>query len=415
MAKKNMLVNLDLNQNQLLNVLLQKLTQAPTGAKEAQLWYDTSKHLVYFFNGTEAIPVGYLPPATADTLGGVKIGLNVNVTKDGTISINDASNLITGVIRIATDNEAATGSAEDIAINPKQLATEITKALSAALVYKGVWTINGSSTTTYPASQMLPAKKGDMYFVNGNGPATVDGVEWNPGDYLVFNQNVSSGTTITSAMVDKIDSTESSDIVRLNSTQTLTNKTLNADNNTITNLETDNFKTGVIVTEIGATGTDTSLPTEQAVREALTALDNKTQDKVTTAVENNIATWDAAGNTKDSGKKFVTSVALTSASNNNVPTEAAVRTAINEAEGATKFIATNPALTPTDNVCTWEISNPIGKSIDLANAIVSIKETSNGNEVMCDVTYTTAKIIVKINKDTVGDIAASTYTAVVLS
>ncbi len=51
---------------------------------------------------------------------------------------------------------------------------------------------------------------------------------------------------------------------------TLTNKAIDADDNTITDLGTNNFKTGVIVTEVGATGADTALPTEQAVREAIT-------------------------------------------------------------------------------------------------------------------------------------------------
>lgn len=291
MAKKNVLVNLDLNQNQILNVLLQKLTTTPDNVKEAQLWYDTGRKLVFYHNGTEAIPVGYLAPATTTTLGGVKIGANVNVTADGIISINDATNAQTGVIRIATDTEASLGTAQNIAINPKQLATEITKALSSALIYKGVWQINGASTTAYPAAEMLPAKKGDMYIVNGTGPSTVDGVEWNPGDYLVFNQDVTSGT-ITSAMVDKIDSTEASDIVRLNATQVLTNKTIDADNNTISNLEVDNFKAGVVQTTVrdSGTATDTTLVTEKAVASAIEGTVFTVSNPTLTATEN-IVTW----------------------------------------------------------------------------------------------------------------------------
>ena len=272
MATKSVLVNLDLNQNQIQNVLLQlqAANVTPSNVEEGQIWYDLGAHTVYFYNGTDAIPVGQgsLVPATSSVLGGVKIGINVQVTNDGTISILDASNLQKGVIRIATDNEAEAGLSSDLAITPAQLKSAINVALSSALVYKGIWAIDGVSTVAYPSS-MLPAKKGDLYLVTGTGPSTVDNVEWNPGDYLVFNQNVTIGTTITSAMVDKIDSTESSDIVRLNTTQTLTNKTIDADDNTISNLETDNFKTGVIVTSIGNTGSDTSIPTEKAVRDAI--------------------------------------------------------------------------------------------------------------------------------------------------
>ena len=46
---------------------------------------------------------------------------------------------------------------------------------------------------------------------------------------------------------------------------------VNADSVTVSNLETDNFKSGVIVTTVGATGTDVAIPTEQAVREAVSA------------------------------------------------------------------------------------------------------------------------------------------------
>lgn len=357
---KDIVVHLNLNQQQLLNAVLQKLSATPGDAVEAQIWYDSTQKLVYFYNGTEAIPVGYLPPATAQVLGGVKIGTNVNVAADGTISINTASNSQTGVIRIATDNEATAGTSTTLAINPYQLVQAITTAQIGALIYKSTFTI--TNATDY--SQItLPVKKGYMYKIIGTGPKTIDGIEWNPGDYLVLNSDVAAGGTITSTVVDKIDNTEAADIVRLSATQTLTNKTINADNNTITDLETDNFKSGVIVTEVGSTGTDTSLPTEQAVREALTALDNKTQDKVTTAVENNIATWNASGNTKDSGKTFTTSINTTpsSASNNNIPTEKAVSTQldtkVNKTSTASQLYGTASANTQTTITYTAEVTN----------------------------------------------------------
>lgn len=50
-------------------------------------------------------------------------------------------------------------------------------------------------------------------------------------------------------------------------TQTLTNKTIDADDNTISDLTTSNFKSGTITTTVGDTSTavDTKLPTEKAV------------------------------------------------------------------------------------------------------------------------------------------------------
>jgi len=52
--------------------------------------------------------------------------------------------------------------------------------------------------------------------------------------------------------------------------QVLTNKTIDADNNTISNLEVDNFKETAIVTEtegLGSSDNDTSLPTTAAVKD----------------------------------------------------------------------------------------------------------------------------------------------------
>ena len=50
-------------------------------------------------------------------------------------------------------------------------------------------------------------------------------------------------------------------------TQTFTNKTISADNNTISNLEVDNLKSGVLDTDLASTaGTDTTLPSAKAVK-----------------------------------------------------------------------------------------------------------------------------------------------------
>ena len=68
-----------------------------------------------------------------------------------------------------------------------------------------------------------------------------------------------SGNTVTFA----IDST----VATLTGTQTLTNKTINADNNTVTNLEVDNLKAGVLDTDLtSVAATDTTLPSAKAVK-----------------------------------------------------------------------------------------------------------------------------------------------------
>ena len=65
-------------------------------------------------------------------------------------------------------------------------------------------------------------------------------------------------------------------------TGTMTNKTINADDNTITNLEVDNFKAGVVVDEFGDTPANTKIPTEKLVYDSLVLKQNKTDSSLTT-------------------------------------------------------------------------------------------------------------------------------------
>ena len=408
MAKKNVLVDLDLNKNELQNAVVQNLAATPANPKAGQIWYDTTSGLIYYSDGTNSKAVGYLPPATTSTLGGVIVGSNISVDGTGKISVASATNAVAGIIRLATDSEASTGTAEGIAVNPKQLASAIASALVGAMVYKGTWNI--TSATDY-SGITLPVKQGYMYLVTGTGPKSIGGIEWNPGDYIVMDADVAAGGTIT--QVSKIDNTESSDIVRLNATQTLTNKTIDADDNTISDLATGNFKSDVIVTSVGATGADTSLPTEKAVRSAITTatsgmvtltgtqtLTNKTIDGDDNTIQ------DLSTGVFKSGVLQTTVRASSSASDSSLATEKAIATAIEALPH--KFTANNGALTPSSGVCTWSISNTIGS----ADVICSIREISTGNEVLCDITYTAATITVKINS--ASNISASTYKAVVI-
>ena len=581
MAEKKWQVNLNLNQNELLNAVVHNLGSSPASAKEGQIWFNTADHFLYIWSNGVATKVGYLPPATTTTLGGVIVGSNLQVASDGTLSIYDASTDHKGVIEIATDTEASTGTSEVLAVNPKQLATKVTannaitgathtkitydskglvtagsditladvtdvtatysevnqlhesnisksdleklhdvtasaaelnildgatldttelnyldgvtssvqtqidnkvtknnditasttgktvitydakglvtggseiaidsgstnylefdtsnhtikakvdttvtdgssklvtsgavasaiaSALVGGVIYQGSWDI--TSATDFSAIT-LPVKKGYLYYVTGTGPKTIGGIEWNSGDYLLINKDIAAGGTITGSDVEKIDNTEAADIVRLNATQTLTNKTIDADDNTIADLETDNFKSGVIQTSVraSASAADTSLATEKAVR---TELDTK-QDRDTDAVENNIAKFDSNGTTVDSGKAFTTTVGPASgtgaATDNQVATALAVRTAINNAISATKFTATNPALTATGGVCTWSITNTMND----ADVICIVKEVATGEEVEVETTYSASTITVKMNSD--ANISAGTYKAVVL-
>ena len=402
---------------ELQNLIFQNLSSAPTqNVSAGRFYFSTSDHTFYIHNGTswvDALNQGLiynfstgltedathtvtLNLASTVALGGVIIGNNINVANDGTISVSDASTTTKGVIEIATDTEASTGTSETLAINPKQLATKIgytdlsiaststnyltynnangqfganvdttvtqnstnlvtsgavqsaiDGALTGALKYQGTWT--ATSQTDY-SSITLPVKKGYMYAVSGN--ATVGGVEWNSGDYLVINKDIAAGGTITSADVEKIDNTEASDIVRLAATQTLTNKTIDADDNTITDLGTGNFKSGVVRTSSDGIRTPSN------------------------------------------------------ASDTAIVTEKNIATAL----AAKGYTAQNTALTVSDNICTWTITHNLNNS----NVGVFLYEVSTGNRVMYDYSITSANVVtVKILSTT--NIAADTYKAVIIA
>ena len=77
--------------------------------------------------------------------------------------------------------------------------------LAGSVVYQGTWDI--TSATSY-AGITLPVKKGYLYCVEGEGPVTIGGIEWNAGDYLLVNEDVNEGGSLD-GKVGKIDNSES--------------------------------------------------------------------------------------------------------------------------------------------------------------------------------------------------------------
>lgn len=295
---------------ELRNYNVQNLASAPTtNVTAGRFYFNTTDNTLYVYNGTDwvdALSQGdytfqngvelvsgtrnvQIKVATGGSAGNVSItadsnGLAANITELSIASGSTDYLNITSHELSANVDTVVTASSTNL-VTSGAVSSAINTALTGAMIYQGTWTATGQ--TDY-SSITLPVKKGYMYLVSGS--ATVDGIEWNSGDYLVINQDVASDGTITSADIDKIDNTEGSDIVRLNAAQTLTNKTIDADDNTIQDLTTTNFKSGVIVTTVGSTGSDSAIPTEQAVREAISDLSYSEQNSALTA-SGGICTW----------------------------------------------------------------------------------------------------------------------------
>ena len=120
--------------------------------------------------------------------------------------------------------------------------------------------------------------------------------------------------TLTTPIISSISNTgtitlptSSDTLVGRATTDTLTNKTIDVDNNTVSNIEVDNFKGTAIVTEaegIGSSDNDTSLPTSAAVKDyvdtQITAEDlDITTDSGTIAIDLDSETLTVAGTSNE--------------------------------------------------------------------------------------------------------------------
>lgn len=278
--------------------------------------------------------------------------------------------------------------------------TAIQNSVVGGVVYQGTWDI--TSATDY-SGITLPVKKGYLYYVTGTGTKTIGGIEWSAGDYLLVNEDVATGGSL-SGKVEKIDNSESADIVRLNATQTLTNKTIDADDNTISDLTTSNLKSGVLQTSVRASGTatDTSLASEKAVR---TELDKK-QDKIVAGTANDIVAYSGTKGTFGTLTRTTSVRESSTASDTYIPTEKAVATAVEALPH--KFTATNPALTQSGGVCTWTVTHGLTDG----DVVATVKRVSDGKEVVPEISYTTTAVVVKINST--SNISAGVYKIVVI-
>lgn len=139
------------------------------------------------------------------------------------------------------------------------------------------WTIddgvitNAKVSNTAAIAQSKLDLDSDLTTIAGLSPSNDDVLQRKSGAWT--NRSMSQLKTDlnlskTDVGLGNVDNT--SDSTKNAANVTLTNKTINADDNTISNLEVDNFKGSVIVTEaegLGSSDNDTSVPTTAAVKD----------------------------------------------------------------------------------------------------------------------------------------------------
>lgn len=127
----------------------------------------------------------------------VKSKLQADFLEGGDLNLTDGNNdaTITGLKPGVNPNDA---------VNKAQL-DAIT--IDGGMTYQG--TIDASDGT---GATLDGASKGDFYFVNVAG--TLDGISYSVGDHLVVNADITDFDVDGAGKIDKIDNTESADILR---------------------------------------------------------------------------------------------------------------------------------------------------------------------------------------------------------
>ena len=281
---KKVLVPLDFNKNELQNAVIQNLSSAPSTPIKGQKYFDTTDNYEKYWNGTAwvksvdptsidhnsllnrgtnthaAIDTHLASTANPHATTKAQVGLgNVDDIKQMPLSYLDIDGSLVANSDIKVASQKATKTYVDGQI------ANVQGQITAGMVYKG--TFDGSQTIA--AQGITTIQKGWFWKVTvagtTSGVSTPSNSGVTIGDMVIAN--VTKASAITGSDFDGVDNTESSDLVKLTAVQTLTNKTIDADNNTISNLETDNFKAGVIDTDVTlAANSDVKLATQKATK-----------------------------------------------------------------------------------------------------------------------------------------------------
>ena len=472
---KKVLTDLNLNQNELQNATIQNLASAPASPVAGQVYYNTATNKYMGYNGSAWVDLSNqgevytfsngltkdgsnnvtLDVATSSTIGGVIVGTNIDVSS-GTISVASASTSGKGVIEIATDTEASTGTDTTRAVTPKQLATKVTAntaitgATHTKITYdsKGLVTsgadLSASDIPNLTLSKItdVTATAAELNVLDGITATTtelnyVDGVTSSIQTQL--NNKVTANASITGGTATKVTydskglvtggtTLSASDIPDISATYvTVASKgvangvaSLDGDGK-VPSSQLPSYVDDVIDAYIvsGSTALSAGWLSKTSGGSALTPETGKIY-VVLSAGEYLNKTYRWSGTTYVEISASPAQATESTAGIAAIATQSEVTTGTNDTKIVTplklatytsgmakKATFTNGALTASSGVCTWTISTTLSP-----NCLCSIRETSGGAEVLCDVTYGSSAITVKINSS--SNIAANTYTATVI-
>jgi len=350
-------------------------------------------------SGNAAITAGTGTVVTYDAKGLVTGSSNIGIASGSTNYLSFS----TSTYKITANVDTTVGTNTNYLVTSGAVKTYVDDKLSTTYKAKGSIAF---------ADRPTPGSAYEGFVYNVTDAFTTDStfVEGAGNSYPAGTNIVCINTTGTTYKWDVLAGfVDTSSFITASSTATFTNKTFDANGtgNSISNIETADFASGVLQTTVRAkaSASDTALASEKAIA---TALEGK-QSIIGAGTQYNIIAYSGTQGTVSTLTRATSVRASSSASDTYIPTEKAVATFVETAltNNASVATATNPALTASGGLCTWTIT-----SAKSPNCIVTIKETTSGEEVICDVTYGSGTITVKINST--SNISAGTYTAVII-
>ena len=286
--------------------LQENLANAGVLAGELKFTTDTKK--LYIGTGTENIQVGGDGTATWGAINGsiddqsdLKGKLDAKV--DTTRTINGkalSTNIVLKTSDLENDSEYATTTEVDAAGHKLNVSMDTTDYILTIKLLDKNSNVLDTKTVDMPLEEMVvsgaySSNTREIVLTLKSGETIKIPLE------EVIEGLVNSTRKVGSNdLVDDITEQELfNDIKDLSGT--FTNKTISADANTISNLTTNNFKAGVVVTEFNETPVDTAVPCEKLVSDTLALKQDKTDLTLNTTAKTVVGAINEIKSTLDTG------------------------------------------------------------------------------------------------------------------